>query len=92
MAKKTEVQLKNPFVNHGYVSPRYFCDRNQETDLMLSHFENGRNITIISPRRIGKTGLIKNLFFIIEKQDRNAICLYIDFEAQYRHAKDDDYR
>ena len=81
MAKKKGVQLKNPFVNQGYVSPDYFCDRNRETELMLNHFENGRNITLISPRRIGKTGLIKNLFYLIERKDKNAICLYIDIFA-----------
>lgn len=48
---------------------------------MLNHFENGRNITLVSPRRIGKTGLIKNLFYHIERQDRNAICLYLDIYA-----------
>ena len=72
---------KNPFVSQGYISPEYFCDRQEETDLMLNHFENGRNITLVSPRRIGKTGLIKNLFYHIERQDRNAICLYLDIYA-----------
>lgn len=78
MAKKKEVRLRNPFVNQGYVSPDYFCDRKAETELMLNHFNNGRNITLISPRRIGKTGLIKHVFYLIERQNRNAICLYID--------------
>ena len=48
---------------------------------MLNHFENGRNITLVSPRRIGKTGLIKNLFYHIEHRDKNAICLYLDIYA-----------
>ena len=81
MAKKQANKIKNPFVNQGYVSPEYFCDRQQETDEMLNHFENGRNITLVSPRRIGKTGLIKNLFYHIEQQNRNAICLYLDIFA-----------
>ena len=78
MAKKKVTKLDNPFVNQGYVSPEYFCDRKDETDLMLNHFKNGRNITLVSPRRIGKTGLIKNVFYHIEKENKNAICLYID--------------
>lgn len=81
MAKKQAIKIKNPFVNQGYVSPEYFCDRQQETDLMLNHFENGRNITLVSPRRIGKTGLIKNLFYRIEHQNKHAICLYLDIFA-----------
>ena len=81
MAGKKSLKPKNPFVSQGYISPEYFCDRQQETDLMLNHFKNGRNITLVSPRRIGKTGLIKNLFYHIERQDRNAICLYLDIYA-----------
>ena len=81
MAKKKGVQLRNPFVNQGYVSPDYFCDRKKEAELMLNHFDNGRNITLISPRRIGKTGLIKHLFYLIERQNKRAICLYIDIFA-----------
>ena len=81
MAKKQSLKPKNPFVSQGYISPKYFCDRQEETDLMLNHFENGRNITLVSPRRIGKTGLIKNLFYHIEHRDKNAICLYLDIYA-----------
>lgn len=81
MANKKSLKPKNPFVYQGYISPEYFCDRERETELMLSHFENGRNITLVSPRRIGKTGLIKNLFYHIEGHDKNAICLYLDIYA-----------
>ena len=51
-------KLANPFVYQGYESPAYCCDREAETKSLLSHLKNGRNITLISPRRIGKTGLI----------------------------------
>ena len=44
MARDRKTKLKNPFVNQGYIGPEYFCDRQQETELMLNHFENGRNI------------------------------------------------
>ena len=81
MAKKKPIKLKNPFVNQGYISPEYFCDRETETETMLNHFQNGRNITLVAPRRIGKTGLIKHVFHQIEQQDKNAICLYIDIFA-----------
>ena len=46
-------KLANPFVYQGYESPEYFCDREVETKTLLSHLKNGRNITLISPRRIG---------------------------------------
>ena len=74
-------KLANPFVYQGYESPEYFCDREAETKTLLSHLKNGRNITLISPRRIGKTGLIKNTFYHLKEEENDAICLYLDIFA-----------
>jgi hypothetical protein len=54
---------ENPFLITGYHSPDYFCDRKKETTRLLSHIRNGQNVTLTSVRRIGKTGLIKHLFY-----------------------------
>ena len=55
-------KVTNPFITGGYVSPEYFCDREKESTELLKHIENGNNITLISPRRMGKTGLIEHCF------------------------------
>jgi AAA+ ATPase superfamily predicted ATPase len=68
----------NPFIYQGYNGPEYFCDREEETRSMASALYNGRNITLISPRRLGKTGLIWHTFQHIQSENRDAICLYID--------------
>lgn len=73
--------LTNPFIYQGYESPKYFCDREVEIKTLLSHLKNGRNVTLISPRRIGKTGLIKNTFYHLKEQEKDATCLYIDIFA-----------
>lgn len=73
--------LTNPFIYQGYESPKYFCDREVETKTLLSHLKNGRNVTLISPRRIGKTGLIKNTFYHLKEQEKDATFLYIDIFA-----------
>jgi len=52
----------NPFVLVGYQGPEYFCDREQETEKLLSWIRNDSNITLMAPRRYGKTGLIHNVF------------------------------
>ena len=52
----------NPFVIGKYVSGEYFCDREKETEMLLKQVKNGRNVTLISDRRIGKSGLISHLF------------------------------
>ena len=42
----------NPFLITGYQGPDYFCDREKETASLMSALKNGRNITLISPRRM----------------------------------------
>lgn len=73
--------LSNPFISQGYESPDYFCDRQEETAMLMSHLRNGRNVTLISPRRIGKTGLIKNTFYHLAADNKDVVCLYVDIYA-----------
>ncbi len=68
----------NPFLIAGYYSPEYFCDRETETAKMISSLENDRNISLMSPRRFGKTGLIQHVFYKISEKDNDAICIYFD--------------
>ena len=54
--------ISNPFILYGYESEKYFCDRKTETAELKRLVTNGNNVALIAPRRIGKTGLIENLF------------------------------
>ena len=81
MAKERTSILRNPFVYQGYVSPKYFCDRTEETEELIANLQNGRNTVLISPRRIGKTGLIQNAFCHLKKIEKDARCIYIDIFA-----------
>ena len=74
-------ELSNPFLVYGYDSPRYFCDREVETQELLEAIQNGRNVSLISPRRMGKTGLIHNLFYHFQTQNADIACIYIDIYA-----------
>lgn len=56
------LRIKNPFIISGYVAPEYFCDREAETEILTGSLTNGRNMVIVSPRRMGKTGLIRHCF------------------------------
>ena len=76
MAKKKRKKLENPFVYQGYESPDYFCDRTEETENIFSALQNGRNITLISPRKIGKTGLINHAFYRVREQESDIICIW----------------
>src|ERR1035437_6593970 len=55
-------KMRNPFITSGYVSAEYFCDRERESAELIRSLTNGQNIAIISPRRMGKTGLIEHCF------------------------------
>lgn len=54
--------IANPFVIGRYISKEYFCDREKETAFLTKQILNGRNVTLISDRRIGKSGLISHVF------------------------------
>lgn len=69
---------QNPFLITGYHSPEYFCDRTNETQRMLAALANNRNITLIAPRRMGKTGLIKNVFYNLRQRDPDVVTIYVD--------------
>ena len=68
----------NPFLITGYHSPEYFCDREQETEGMIKALYNGRNVTLIAPRRMGKTGLVKNVFYKLREQEPDTVTFYMD--------------
>ena len=53
---------KNPFVTNGYAGAEYFCDRVEETKKLVEFLTNGNNMALMSPRRLGKTDLIKHSF------------------------------
>ena len=72
--------IENPFITFGYESAEYFCDRKAETRELLTMLTNGNHTALISPRRMGKTGLIHHCFAQKEIQD-NYYTFLIDIYA-----------
>ena len=73
-------EISNPFITSGYVSNDYFCDREKESKEVIKSITNGNNLAIISPRRMGKTGLIMHCFHQPEIS-RYYHCFFIDIYA-----------
>lgn len=73
-----EMKPNNPFLITGYHSPEYFCDRESETSTILDALHNGRNLTLVAPRRMGKTGLIRHAFYKLKEQESEIVTLYMD--------------
>ena len=70
--------IENPFLITGYESPRYFCDRENETKDLIETLRNGRNISLTSPRRMGKSALIKHTYYQLRQQEPGITTIYID--------------
>jgi len=68
----------NPFVLQPYVSKELFCDRVSEMQDMISYLENGANVSLITMRRIGKTGLILRTFEELRSKKYGYTTIYAD--------------
>ena len=53
---------RNPFVIMGKIPAELFCDREKESEKLIHYLTNGNNVVLISPRRMGKTGLIHHCY------------------------------
>lgn len=63
-------RTKNPFVVTGKIEREYFCDRKVESKTIQKAINNGNNLVLISPRRMGKTGLVRYCYdFEFEKDE-----------------------
>ena len=71
-------KIANPFVTGGYTGPGYFCDRQNEVKQLLQAISSKRNVTLISLRRMGKTGLLKHTKHLLEQTKKPAAIAYID--------------
>lgn len=64
------------FVYGVSVSGENFTDRVNETRRLKKNFENGVNVVLISPRRMGKTSLVKK---VQQTVDESIVqCVYLD--------------
>jgi AAA+ ATPase superfamily predicted ATPase len=64
---------------NGYAGKAYFCDRVKELNIFTEDLNNGRNITLVSLRRLGKTALIYRLFEQMEEE--GIACIFVDIFA-----------
>ncbi len=67
----------NPFQFRELPLNAPFCDRVEELAVLSSHGRNNTNVVVFSPRRYGKTSLIKRVQAGLGQSD--GITVYIDF-------------
>ena len=54
--------MENPFYITGVIPELYFCDREKETAWMVRTLGNKAHVLLTSPRRMGKTQLVRHVF------------------------------
>ena len=74
-------KIRNPFLTKGYISKDYFCDREDELKELSRNVGNGLDTTLISPRRMGKTGLIFRFFEHVNEHNLGFNAIYVDIFA-----------
>lgn len=67
----------NPFPTTTYLGSDFFCDREEETNRLISNLKNQINTTLFSYRRLGKTSLMHHVFEQL-KSDKKTLCIYLD--------------
>lgn len=70
----------NPFITNGYFGSDYFCDRENELEILLKMQKNDTNYLLISRRKMGKSALIYR-FFEEVKSKNDIICIFVDLFA-----------
>lgn len=69
--------MSKPFIFGVATAGANFTDREQETKRLLANFHNGINTILISPRRWGKTSLVKKVCKIAESEKLKIVYLDI---------------
>ena len=73
--------MDNPFIIKSYESKELFCDREEELQQLLHNTTGHTDTTLISQRRIGKTGLILRLFDELSITHPDIQTIYMDIFA-----------
>ena len=70
--------MTKPFIYGMSVEGEHFTDRELETKRLKLNFENGVNSILISPRRMGKTSLVKHVKSLTEGPKLKVVYMDID--------------
>ncbi|MFQ5456193.1 MAG: ATP-binding protein [Nitrospirota bacterium] len=76
----------NPFIYGEEVRGDTFCNRKKEIKGLVTDIQNGQNVILYSPRRYGKTSLIKEVLRYVENKGVSGI--YLDL---YPVLKEEDF-
>ena len=70
--------MASPFKFGKIVEGRYFTNRLNDIERLVSNFQNGINTVLISPRRWGKSSLVRAASEKFARNDKRAKVIFID--------------
>jgi AAA+ ATPase superfamily predicted ATPase len=70
--------METPFVFGKIAKAKNFTDRKQETEKLLQNFISSTNTILISPRRWGKTSLVRHASELLKKKNREIKFCFVD--------------
>ena len=81
--------MENPFVFGKAAEGSYFTDRKEDARRLTANLTHGINTILISPRRWGKTSLVKKVISDIDSPDIKIV--FVDVfqcksESEFYHA------
>ena len=84
MLQNISRMIKRSFIYGIAVGGSNFTDRIKETARLKQDFENGQNVVLISPRRMGKTSLVKHVQEVVNKETVTVVYMDIyDCKTEY---------
>jgi len=72
------INMKRPFVYGELATKDNFIDREEDRKRLKTFLRNGINVMLISPRRWGKSSLVKVAMEELRKEDKNVRTCFID--------------
>ena len=70
--------MKKPFVYGELAENENFIDRFEDRKKLKTFLSNGVNVTLISPRRWGKSSLVKATMKELQSESQNTVACFID--------------
>jgi hypothetical protein len=92
-----EEYLRNPYVHRGAIKDAgSFFGRVEETREILRYTTRGQSVSIVGPRRIGKTSLLLHLRRsapkVVRDNETRHLYLFLDCQRKYEASESDIYR
>ncbi len=72
------MKTENPFIYGAIVTGKHFVDREKEIENLISDVISGQHVILYSPRKMGKSSLIEEIFRRIDRKEALGVRINIE--------------